>query len=95
MNKKTLKIISDIAEKMPPKQYMAAHENQRITGSEVLLSGIKEIKGHPIDPEKHYNLKVPVIRMVDHKSRMKKIYKNRGKTGIITYLRSFIQPNQF
>jgi hypothetical protein len=95
MNKTALKHIDKIAKKLPQKFFTAAMQPKKISGKDAILAGHKLIDDKPIDPEAVYILKIPVNREVDHKLRMKKIYKRRGKIGIITYLRPFVKKESF
>ncbi len=95
MNKKALQIISKFSQELPAIQYTAAIYNSKISGTDVLLAGTKQINGEDVDTEKQYSCKTPLIRDIDHKKRMKRIYNKRGKIGLITYLKPFCKKDQF
>ena len=95
MNKTALKIISKIIEQLPTIIFVAAIEMRRVSGSDLILSNTHEVDGIPVNPEKTYRMRMPVQRDIDHKRRMKEIYKKRGKVGLITYLRPYIKPEKF
>jgi hypothetical protein len=94
MNKRALKIISNISKQLPMQLYNSKCL-VKISGEDAILSGNLEINGEPTDPEKDYILNSILQRDVDHKSRMKKIFNKRGKVGLITYLKPFIIPEKF
>lgn len=95
MNKKALKIIGKISNELPLQLFTAAIENRRVSGEDVIQANTKEIDGKPVDPKGTYTMRLPVKREIDHKGRMKKIYKKRGKVGLITYLRPYVIPEKF
>ena len=95
MNKTALKIINNISKELPVQMFTAAIERRRLSGADAILANQKEIGGKPVDPEGNYIMKMPVRRNIDHKLRMKRIYKKRGKVGLITYLKPYVQPAKF
>jgi hypothetical protein len=95
MKKKQLKVLGLIAEKLPRVTYLASMERAEWTGEDALLAGTEEIDGKPVDPEKTYQVRVPLVRDWDHKRRMKEAYKREGRMGVIKYCRPFVRPDSF
>lgn len=95
MNKTALKFISKLSKQLPTIMFTAAIEMRRVSGSDLIQSNTYEVDGIPVDSEKTYRMRMPVQRDIDHKRRMKEIYKKRGKVGLITYLRPYIKPEKF
>ena len=94
MNKRALKIISDISKKLPSTLYNSIYK-VKCSGSDALLSGQTKIDGLPINPKGSYVMNNTLQREIDHKSRMKRIYKKRGKIGLMTYLKPYCIPEKF
>jgi hypothetical protein len=92
MHPKTLKQIDMLAKQLPPVLYHAALENSVISGDEAKLTGLKLEDGELLEDEM-YLYKYPLQRLIDHKSRMKKAYKRRGKVGIIDYCSKYIKED--
>lgn len=92
MNKRELKIIDGISKQLPEIQFVASYDKSKISGEDLLLAGYTNDKS--IDPAKYYFIDVPTIRTVDHKLRLKRIYRSRGKKGIITYCKKYVQPEK-
>lgn len=95
MNKTALKVISNISKQMPVILFDAAIERRKTKGEDLLLGGVKEVEGQPVDPEKEYYMTLPVRRTIDHKMRMKNAYSRAGKFGLITYLKPYVKPDKF
>jgi hypothetical protein len=63
----------------------------QITGYELLLSGMKELNGEPIQRWETYPLDVPRTVAVDHSTAMHRIYHRQGKQGLINYVRARVK----
>jgi hypothetical protein len=95
MNKQTLKIIDQLSKRLQPETYHASDINTKITGEDVLLTNCKEINGEEVVFERDYTCKVPLIRKINHKLRMKKAYNKNGKAGLMLYLKPYCEPKYY
>lgn len=85
--------IKDLAKALPESQY-TTRETDRIKGSELLLTGVKEVDGEPVKPEEYYTMKNPVLHEVNHERRLRKAYTKYGLEGIRQYIKRFIKPGK-
>jgi hydroxymethylpyrimidine pyrophosphatase-like HAD family hydrolase len=69
-------------------------EDSTWTGSDLMLTGIVDINGQPINPDGKYNVPVPVNHQVNHEERMNKAYKLSGKQGVFEYIQKYIREDQ-
>lgn len=76
---------------MLPVGNYATYESQEITGEDLLLTDTKEVDGKPIEPDKTYSFKSPVIHEKNHYRRLKRAYIKRGKEGIKAYLKIYMK----
>lgn len=60
-------------------------------GSELLLTGIKEIKGERVMDFTSYPLEVPVLQYVDHYSTLQRQYIRYGKQGLIDFCKNKVK----
>lgn len=60
--------------------------NVLISGSELKLCGMNEWKGERIDVWTMYPMKVPHMIAIDHRTAMQRIYRRKGKQGLIDYV---------
>ena len=95
MKKAILKRLNEIAKNLPNETFLASYEPIEITGHDCILAGTNEINGFPVDPDKQYLVKVPLIREVDHIRRLKEAYKAQGRAGVIHYCRPYVKPDLF
>lgn len=86
--KKKLKAMKALANKMVP--INEGHtEHHWLKGSEILSWGtITEIEGKPIDPEKMYDYRSPVMMIHNNQRRMKRAFLRNGSDGVIALLNS-------
>lgn len=85
-------ILSD-PDHMFDKQNVARYEDEPFWGHELLLCGIKEVKGKPIDKEQIYWIPCPVLRIQDHRSKMHIAYFKEGRLGVMRYLERWMKPD--
>jgi pyocin large subunit-like protein len=86
MGKKAkFKKIRKIASQMP-----VIHPTIDVSGKDVLIAGIKEIKGKPVEANATYEIAQPTP--INHNRRMKKLYNEYGVNGVRAYINSI---NQF
>jgi hypothetical protein len=64
-----------------------------ITGYELRLSGYKEYNGGDINPWEVYPMPVPHMQAVDHRKWMYRIFRRRGKQGLIDYCRAQVKAS--
>lgn len=60
-------------------------------GSELLLSGVKEIKGERVVSFASYPLDVPVMQFVDPETSMLRLYRFKGKQGLIDFCKAKVK----
>ncbi len=69
--------------------------NTMIIGSELLLCGMKEIKGQRVDPWTLYPLPVPYMVAVDHRTAMQRIYVRRGRGALVAFVKAHVNAEAF
>lgn len=82
--------IRKLASSMPV-DYFGSKSMDTISGSELLLSGHKQVEGEDINPDKQYLLPVPVYLMKNHERRLRRAYKGEGREGIIRVIMPYIR----
>lgn len=89
MGKKArLKAIKKLANNLPPINQMST-EVHLMTGAEVLEWGtITEIDGQPIDPDKKYTFRHPVLMIQNNRRGMKRAFLKNGPEGVKNFLKS-------
>jgi hypothetical protein len=88
MKKKIAKQLGQIAETLPTVT-MLTHEKHLMKGEDMIINGQTELKdGKPIIAGKAYINPMPVIMEVNHKRRMKKLYKKFGPGVIPNYIKA-------
>lgn len=81
VNKKTLKILQDLAKELPPKTETAYGSEY---GAKLIEQGVKTDKnGKPIDPKAKY--KTQGLKLVNHFNKLKDIFKKNGNVGVLDY----------
>ena len=71
-----------------PQITVHSHEKHNLKGSEILeWETVTEIDGLPIEPDKMYIWKYPVITAANHNRRMRNKYTRDGIPGIHKYLK--------
>lgn len=93
ITKKDRKLIKKLAEQLPFQQ-IGNHEIVAISGYDLLLADHTEVEGEPIEKDKTYYLKNPVYRQIRHDKRMLTHFKNFGLTGLINYVKKFVEPTK-
>lgn len=80
--KKKIKALKALAANLPLINAQS-HEEHWYTGSEILEWDIvKEIDGKPIDPEKRYLYRYPVLMIQNNQRKMKRAYLRNGVDGV-------------
>lgn len=59
-----------------------------ISGRDLLLCNMKELKGEVIDPWCVYQIDVPYMVAVDNYTSMMRIFRRKGKQGLIDYCKA-------
>jgi hypothetical protein len=62
-----------------------------IKGSELKLTGYKEVKGEPIEDDKTYRMPVPVVIQINHKWKLTLAWFRGGKPAVKTYLAKYLK----
>jgi hypothetical protein len=65
-----------------------------ISGVELSLANIKKMGNEIIVAHNFYPIDVPVMIAVNHRNAMKRLYKKRGKHGLIDYCRAKCEPKK-
>lgn len=63
-----------------------------LPGSDLLLCGMKELKGERIDPWTMYPTPVPYMVAVDHRTWMQRLYIRRGKQALVDFVKANANP---
>jgi len=58
------------------------------SGQSLLLAGMKEFNGEPVDPIESYSVEFPKLQAVDHRSTMLRLFHKKGKQGLVDYLKA-------
>jgi hypothetical protein len=69
-------------------------EKVKMIGFDLRLTGMKEINGAPIDPWEVYDFDVPYLVAVDHRTWMFRIFRRRGKHGLIDYCKAQVKKTE-
>jgi len=69
-------------------------ERQVIRGEDLILCGLAQWNGETIDPWTAYEIKVPVLQVVDHHAAMHLIFKRKGKQGLIDYCKARVKDTE-
>lgn len=93
MNKKLLKEFREVAEQLPPFNY-TVKEKYPITGKDLLLTGVTNIEGAPINENQVYDVESPAYHRFNHNRRMKRLYANNvrslGHEGAYKLVKDYI-----
>ena len=84
--------IKSMANILPDEFYNSSYVTV-LSGEDALLCGHVEIGGEKVEVGKKYNYSNTLVRDVNHKLRMKKAFKNRGKEGLKRYIELFTGKN--
>lgn len=88
-----LQFIDALAAKLPNFGRIR-NEKTYYTGYELMLAGMKEIKGEKIEMTTAYPVDVPLMQAVDHRMTMIRLYCRKGKSGLIDYVKARTQGTQ-
>jgi hypothetical protein len=84
--------IDDFIKIVSPKLSMPVEKSFEIMkGSELKLTGYKEVKGKPIEDDKTYRIPSPVVIQVDHKWKLTLAWLRGGKPAVRTYLSKYLK----
>jgi hypothetical protein len=64
-----------------------------IIGSELMLTGVKDVKGERIDPERTYKIDVPAVIKQDHKTKLRLAWLRGKKQGVRRYLAKWLDED--
>jgi len=91
LHKPQLKAFKLIAAQLPSLN-VASSELHLMTGEEILaLQTIDEIDGKPIDPERKYWLRLPVLMFANHNRRLKRAYYRGGPEAVQKYIETVVR----
>lgn len=83
--------IDEFIDIVAPKLKMSVVKGyDNIKGSELKLTGYKEVKGKPIEDHVMYKIPTPIIVPVDHRWKLKLAWLRGGKPAVKTYLSKFL-----
>ena len=74
-----LKEMREVAKQLPAFNY-TTKEIYPITGKDLLLTGITEVDGNPIEENLVYDLESPAYHQFNHYRRMKRMYQRNLKS---------------
>ncbi len=69
-------------------------ETAMMSGKEMLLCGIKEVKGERVLAFASYPIEIPVLHLVDRYSTMMRLFKRKGKQGLIDYTKAEVKGTE-
>lgn len=82
--------INAVAAKLPDFQAIRM-ESTTYTGYELELAGMKEFKGQPVRRWDMYRVDVPFCLAVNNRNTMLRLYRKKGKQGLIDYCRARVK----
>jgi hypothetical protein len=59
-------------------------------GSDLKLTGYKEVRGKPIEDHIFYKIPVPVEIKIDHKKKLQMAWITKGRAGVRAYVSRYI-----
>lgn len=62
-----------------------------ISGRDLLLGNVTEIDGETVFPWAYYKTPVPYMVAADHRTSMYRIFRKRGKQGLISFVRGKVK----
>jgi hypothetical protein len=65
-----------------------------IRGSELMLGGVTEVRGEKINEFDLYPIPVPHMVAVDHHTSMHRLYRRKGKQGLIDYCKVKVKASE-
>lgn len=65
-----------------------------ITGYELLLAGMERWNGNPVSRWDNYQMDVPHMVVIDNRTTMLRLYKRKGKQGLIDYCRARVKGTE-
>lgn len=92
MNKTPLDIIIENLVPRLPAFKQVGMDPCLFTGHELLLAGVREFEGQPIDPYSTYNMPMPRIKYHRHERMIRREWRYRGMQGVYEYLAPFLTP---
>ena len=66
---------------------------EKIIGAELMLTGVEDVHGEKIIPNKMYLMDVPIIIKKEHKKRLRLAWLRGGKQGVKRYLSLWMKPD--
>lgn len=64
-----------------------------ISGRELLLTGVKDVQGKQIEPDKVYSMPVPTVVHQPHERKLRIAYLRAGRNGIRNYLSKWLEQS--
>lgn len=83
----------ELACMLPHESYVST-TRERMKGSELLLTGVKEVEGKPIEKEKTYLIHNPLLQEKNHKRRLIRAYRKSGFEGVERYLARYVAKDR-
>lgn len=69
-------------------------ENVLISGYELMLAGIDQVKGEKIEMHHMYPTPIPYMVATDHRAAMFRIFRRKGKQGLIDFCRNKVRETE-
>jgi len=85
--------LTELAEMLPHENYVST-TREKIKGSDLLLSGVKEVDGKAIDKEKTYLIHNPLLQQKNHKRRLLRAFKSAGFDGVEKYVARYVAKDR-
>lgn len=87
--------IDEFIDKVAPKLAMPVRPAwEKMKGSELRLTGYKEVRGKPIEDHKIYTIPAPYSVKVDHNKKLRLAWLRGGKLAVKTYLAKFLKKDE-
>lgn len=64
------------------------------SGEDLLLGGVTEINGEPVNPWDVYPTVMPYMVAADHRAAMYRLYHRKGKAGLIGYCKTKVKGTE-
>lgn len=76
----------------PKLKHRVSITQDKIIGSELMLTGVKDVNGEKIVPNKMYLMDVPAIEKQPHERKLRLAWLRGGKNAVRSYLKDWLDP---
>lgn len=86
--------IDEFIDTVAPLKMPVRKSYETMRGSELKLTGYKEVKGKPIEDDKNYKIPTPATVPVDHKQKLRLAWLRGKQAAVRTYLERILKPSE-